>query len=138
MSHPRILVIEDNPADIALLRIAFDRQDEEYELEVLLDGEEALRFIHEHRTGVREPEPWVILLDIALPRHDGMEVLKALRREPALTHIQVVMWSNFADPERTAEIEKLGVIYRAKPMSLHEFLDLGAELFAICKESILV
>ncbi len=63
MQPARILVIEDNPFDIVLLRHALDKQGEDYELEILSNGEEALRFVHEHRTRVREPEPCVILLD---------------------------------------------------------------------------
>jgi CheY-like chemotaxis protein len=89
MSRPKILAIDDSSTDIELLRFALDRQGEEYELEVLRDGAEALEFIREHRTGTREPEPCVIVLDIHLPMHDGMEVLKAVRLEPALTHIQM-------------------------------------------------
>ena len=136
MSRPKILVMEDNPADVGLLRMAFDRKGEEYDLEVLQDGEEALSFIHEYRTGIRAPDPCVILLDTSLPKHDGMEVLKALRREPALTHIKMVVWSTFASPEQVAEVEKFGAIYRTKPMTLLEFFNLGAEILAICKEAI--
>jgi CheY-like chemotaxis protein len=138
MSRPKILVIEDCQADIALLRIAFDGQGEEYDLDVLQDGEEALRFIHEHRTGIRAAEPCVIVLDISLPKHDGMEVLKELRRDPALYHIQVVVWSSFANPKQTAEVEKFGVLHRTKPTTLHEAYELGAEILAICKDGISV
>ena len=138
MSLPKILAIEDSQDDIRLLRIALDNQGEEYDLEVLQDGEKALRFIHEHRTGIRAPEPCIILLDISLPKHDGMEVLRSLSREPALTHIQVLVLSSIAIPEKVAEIEKFGAIYRTKPMTLSEFFDLGAEIFEICKGAILV
>jgi two-component system, response regulator len=136
VSRPKILVIEDCPADIALLRIAFDSQGQEYDLDVLHDGEEALRFIHEHRTGIRAPEPCVIVLDISLPKHDGMEVLKALRRDPALYHIHVVVWSSFANPKQAAEVEKFGVLHRTKPTKLQEAFDLGAEILALCKTPI--
>jgi len=57
MSRPKLLAIEDNPFDIELLRIALDNQGEEYELEVLQSGEEALQFIRENRTGTRAKEP---------------------------------------------------------------------------------
>ena len=79
MQPARILVIEDNALDIVLLRHALDKQGEAYELEILSNGEDALRFVHEHRTRVREPEPCVILLDLYLPVYDGMAVLRAIR-----------------------------------------------------------
>src|SRR5712671_5847759 len=90
--HPgaaKILIVEDNPADILWLRHALDQQGEKYDLQVLLDGEAALRFVDEHRTGLREPEPCVILLDLHLPKYDGIEVLRAVKRVPALAHIHV-------------------------------------------------
>jgi len=135
MSRPKLLAIEDNPFDIELLRIALDNQGEEYELEVLQSGEEALQFIRENRTGTRAKEPCLILLDIMLPKHDGMEVLKALTREPALTHIRVVVLSSLVNPEKRAAAERLGAIFRTKPMTLPELFDLGAELMALCKDA---
>jgi CheY-like chemotaxis protein len=136
MSRPKILVIDDSSTDIELLRFALDRQREECELEVLHDGAEALQFIREHRTGTREPEPCVIVLDIHLPMHDGMEVLKAVRLEPALTHIQVVVLSSFLSTEKRAEVEQCGAVYRIKPSTLAELLDLATEILALCKQAV--
>ena len=134
MSRPRILVIEDNPADIELLRFALDRQGEEYDLEVLEDGEKALEFIKEHRAGLRSPDPCVILLDIHLPKYDGMQILGALKEQPQLTHINVIVISSVASPEHEKEIRALGAVYRVKPLNLRQFMALGADIFAICKE----
>ena len=100
----RVLVIDDNEADIFLLRNALDQQGEDYELEILIDGEEALRFVRESRTGIREPHPCVILLDLHLPRYDGMAVLRAIREAPALEHIQVLILSGLATPQQEIEI----------------------------------
>ena len=63
MSIATILVIEDNVADIVLLRLGLDQTGEEYQLEVLPDGEAALKFIAEHRNGAKTHLPCVILLD---------------------------------------------------------------------------
>jgi CheY-like chemotaxis protein len=136
MSVPKILAIDDSSADIELLRLALDRQGEDYELEVLQNGAEALRFIAEHRAGTRAPEPCVILLDIHLPMHDGMEVLKAVRREPALMHIQVVVLSSFLNAEQKAEVELAGAVYRPKPATLPTLLHLAAEILAMCKQAL--
>jgi CheY-like chemotaxis protein len=129
------LVIEDNEADIQLLRLALDQQEEDYELEILSDGEAALRFVHENRTGVREPEPCVILLDLHLPRYDGMAILSAIREAPPLEHIQILVLSGLANPHQSAEITSLGAFYRQKPSTLDELSELAAEIFAICKRS---
>jgi CheY-like chemotaxis protein len=137
LMHPiKILVIEDSEAEIVLLRNALDHQGEIYELEILRDGEEALRFVHEHRTGVREPVPCVILLDLYLPRYDGMAVLKAIRQEPALEHIHIVVWTGLASPDQKVEIANLGALYKRKPSTLDELEELAAEIIAICKNLI--
>jgi CheY-like chemotaxis protein len=131
----KILIIEDNRADIAILRHALDQQGEEYDLEVLTDGEAALLFVHEHRMGKRAPDPCVILLDLHLPKHNGMEVLGAIRLAPALSHIQVVVLTGLADPKEEADARAMGAIFREKPSSLNQFLQLAAEILAICKGS---
>jgi two-component system, chemotaxis family, response regulator Rcp1 len=136
VGRPKILVIEDNAADIELLRFALDRQGE-YELQVLEDGEEALRFIAEHRAGIHDPDPCVILLDVHLPRYDGLEILDALKKAPALQRIQVFVLSSAATREAQAAIQNKGALYRAKPLTLKHFLELGAEIFAVCKDPVL-
>ena len=133
MPPARIVVIEDNPADIALLRHALDQEREEYELEVLSDGEAALRFVREHRKGDRHPEPCAILLDLYLPIYDGMAVLKAIREAPALEHIHVMVLTALAAPEQQIEIANLGALYRKKPSGLSEVFELAAEIVALCK-----
>ena len=135
MGRPKILVVEDNAADIELLRFALDRQGD-YELQILEDGEEALRFIAEHRAGIHAPDPCVILLDVHLPKYDGLEILDALKQAPALNHIQVVVLSSASTPEAQAEIQSKGALYRTKPVTLKHFLELGAEIFALCKDPV--
>jgi len=66
-----------------LLREALNQLGEDYTLEILTNGEEALQFVQEHRTGVREPEPCVIVLYLHLPRYDGLAILRAVREAPA-------------------------------------------------------
>ena len=133
MQPARILMIEDNVGDIELLRFAFDQQSEDYELDILKDGAEAFRFVHEHRTGVREPHPCVILLDLHLPIYDGMAILRAIREAPALEHIRVIVVSGLASPAQIVEITNLGALYRSKPSELNELVEFAAEIIAICK-----
>jgi CheY-like chemotaxis protein len=135
MTPARILVVDDNTADVRLLRVGLDRQGEEYMLEVLEDGEEALRFVKNHRGGSLEPEPCVILLDLHLPRYDGIAILEAIRQAPVLAHIHVVILSGTATPREKDQIAKMDAVYRLKPFSLNEYYDLAAEIFAICQSA---
>jgi CheY-like chemotaxis protein len=130
----KILVIEDNPADVAWLRHALDQHAEPYDLELLSDGEMALRFVDEHRGGKREPEPCVILLDLHLPKHDGIQVLGAIKHAPVLEHIHVVVLSGVVSPNEEAAIFGLGGIYRPKPFALNECLELAGEILALCRK----
>jgi CheY-like chemotaxis protein len=133
----KILVIEDNPADVFLLRFALNHHQEEYVLELLRDGEEALRFVRQQRTVAAEPEPCVIVLDLNLPGHDGRSVLQAIRDEPLLAHLRVVALSSFVSPKDELEIQRLGVrLYQAKPMKLDGWIALAGEILAICREPI--
>jgi CheY-like chemotaxis protein len=132
---PTILVIDDNSADIFLLRHGLDQQGEPYQLEILADGPAALRFIDEHRTGWREPNPRVILLDLQLPKHNGLKVLRAIKREPVLAHIQVLVLTSFASPIEETNIRSMGAFCRVKPVSLSGYEELAVEVLEICKGS---
>lgn len=129
---PRIVVIEDNPADVALLRRALDEQGEEYDFLVISDGEKALRFVDEQREAV-DLVPCVILLDLHLPRHDGAAVLRAIAREPKLNHVQVAVWTTLASPLEKEEAMRCGAdLYRLKPTSLEGFWELAEILLELC------
>jgi len=137
-THPaKILIMEDNAADVLLLRLALDHHKEDYELEVLRDGEEAIRFVEQQRTLAAGQEPCVIVLDLNLPRHDGKAVLRAIKQEPTLSHIHVVMLSSLASPKDQMEVQRLGVrLYKTKPMVLDDWITLAREILAICREPI--
>jgi chemotaxis family two-component system response regulator Rcp1 len=136
MSEIRILCIDDNPADIGILRYALDDQGEDYELQVLKDGEEALSFVREHREGKLEHKPCVILLDLHLPKHNGLAVLRAIAQVPRLRHIRVLMTSGQAHPTEVNEIVALGAVYREKPDTLDEYTQFAIETIALCKQTL--
>jgi CheY-like chemotaxis protein len=136
-SPPRILIIEDNPSDVFLLRHALDAIGEPFDLRVLTDGEEALKFVQEHRLGLHPPDPCVIVLDLHLPKYDGMAVLGAIKRAPALEHIGVLVLSGVVSSEEMQELLKLGVRrHSRKPSSLSEFQALAEEIIALCKQGV--
>ncbi len=133
MSIARILLIDDSTADVNLLRLALDAQNEKYELVVLRTGQDALRFIQDQTNEGKQPDPCVILLDLHFPGFDGLSILEAIRKSPELTHVHVVVLSGLASPTEQKQIAALGALYVQKPFQLTEFLELGATIMAICK-----
>jgi CheY-like chemotaxis protein len=135
LTPARILVVEDNQADVFLLRHALDEHKDEYQLEILSDGAQALLFIQQQRTAAHDPNPCAIVLDLHLPKHDGASVLKAIREEPTLAHIHVVALTSLASPVEENEVRKLGIrLYRAKPTDLDAWIELAGEILALCRE----
>jgi CheY-like chemotaxis protein len=134
----RIVLIEDNPADILILRHGLDQLEEEYDLEVLLDGEQAMGFVQDERTSLSDPErpePCVIVLDLYLPKYDGVAVLEAIRKEPVLAHVKVIVLTTLSSPRDELEIRRLGVrLFRTKPTQLADYILLAEEILAICRE----
>jgi CheY-like chemotaxis protein len=90
-SSAHLVLIEDNPGDVWLFRYALDATRESYDLNVLDDGDRALDYVHQHWTSLPSAEPCLIILDLNLPKTDGMEILQKLRQAPALAHIKVAV-----------------------------------------------
>ncbi|MGA2880215.1 MAG: response regulator [Bryobacteraceae bacterium] len=136
-SPAKIVVVEDNSADVFLLRHALDQHDEEYVLEVLRDGEEAIEFVNRLRSAGPRAEPCVIVLDLHLPKHDGTAVLKVIRQESALALVHVVALTTLASPKDEQEVRELGVqLYKAKPTLVEEWIKLAGEILKICHDQI--
>jgi CheY-like chemotaxis protein len=131
----RILIIEDNPADVILLRVALDQHKEEYVIEVLRDGAEALAFVQRQRIEPEVHKPCVIVMDMHLPKHDGAAVLKAIRLTPALEHIHVVVLTGMSAPKDEAEVKRLGIrLYQPKPTNLDDWFALAGKILEICHD----
>jgi CheY-like chemotaxis protein len=136
-SPAKIVMVEDNSADVFLLRHALDHHAEEYVLDVLRDGEEAIEFVNQHSAAGPQDEPCVIVLDLHLPKHDGTVVLKVIRQEPSLALVHVVALTTLASPRDEQEVRDLGVrLYRAKPTLVEEWINLAGEILAICREQV--
>jgi CheY-like chemotaxis protein len=134
-SPAKILVVEDNSADVFLLRHALDQHAEKYLLSVLHDGEEAIEFVNRQRTANPPDEPCVIVLDLHLPKHDGTVVLKVIKQEPSLAFVNIVALTTLASPKDEQEVRDLGVrLYRAKPTLVEEWIKLAGEILEICRE----
>jgi two-component system response regulator len=134
MAEARILIVEDNDGDVYFLRRALERMGEDFILEIISDGEQALHFIASQRTTQQEKQPCVIVLDLHLPKHNGLEILHALRKDPVLGHVHVVVTTTIASPREEAKLREMGADFRAKPKHLSEFEAFALHLIECCKD----
>ena len=132
MSGSRIVLVDDNIADVKLLKMAFDEREKDYELQVLRSGGAALNFVQEHRAKGIHHDPCVILIDLNLPEYDGIVILKAIKDTPELANVHVVMLSGFASPRQREVIHSLGATYMQKPLELADYFALGSRVMDIC------
>jgi two-component system response regulator len=133
MSAAKIILVDDNIADVKLLRLSLDGQDGAYELQVLPTGEDALRFVQSHKRSSRGAEPCVIILDLHMPRYDGLEILAEIKRSSELAEVSVVVLSGAASPSQKQQIAELGATYIQKPSELSEYMALGCKIMEICE-----
>lgn len=120
-----ILLVEDNPSDIRLTKRAFKQSNVANELVVVTDGEEALNYLYEH-DGVeyQHPLPVLVLLDIKLPKVDGLEVLAHIRSNERTQMLPVVILTSSREQEDVARSYKLGVnSYIRKPVDFEQFIE---------------
>lgn len=121
----RILLAEDNPADVFLVREALRQGDVQCELRVIGDGEEVLLFLNAVDGG-SEPPVDLLLLDLHLPRLDGESILTHLRASPCGSGVPViVLTSSDSWPDKRKVERHAAVQFFRKPTSLVEFMELG-------------
>jgi CheY-like chemotaxis protein len=124
---PEVLLAEDNPADVYLIRAALDEHGVHCQLRVASDGKDVLGIISEESSRADGERICLIILDLNLPRHDGIEILQRLRESSQLDHIPVVVLTSSDSPRDRLVANELGATrYLRKPSSLNEFLSLGA------------
>lgn len=127
----RILLVEDSPNDVELTLTALAEHKLANEVVVVGDGEEALDYLYRRgRFRLRvEGNPVVVLLDIKLPKVDGLEVLQRMRSEASFRLIPVVMLTSSREERDIVRSYNLGVnAYVVKPVDFHEFVDAITEL----------
>ena len=125
----RILVAEDNPADVYLLREAFSLEGQEVDMTVVTDGEQALEFVQGQGAYSDAVVPDLIVLDLNLPKSDGSDVLRCIRENEAFAGVPVVVLTSSDSPRDRKTIEGLGASsFITKPSDLDSFLALGRTL----------
>ena len=124
----RILMVEDNPTDVQLIAEALRENGVVHELVVLQDGDKALR----HFSASDNAKPDLIILDLHLPKHDGLEVLTKYRQAVQLRAVPIVVLTSSDSPSERRSAEKIGVsAFLQKPMTLDAFLAIGKQLKAL-------
>jgi CheY-like chemotaxis protein len=120
-----ILLVEDDPQDLELALRALKKANFRNRIEVARDGAEALDFIFcegAHASRRIEDAPRVILLDLKLPKVDGLEVLQRIRSDPRTKTIPVVVLTSSKEQKDVVESYRLGVnSFVVKPVSFDEF-----------------
>jgi CheY-like chemotaxis protein len=127
----RILMVEDDPKDVELTLTALEDYKLANEVVVARDGEEALDYLYcRGNFTTRPPEnPAVLLLDLKLPKVDGLEVLQQIKSDEKLRMIPVVVLTSSREERDMVASYTLGVnAYVVKPVDFHEFINAVKEL----------
>ncbi len=135
----RILVIEDNSADVFLLGRALNEQDRRFELTSLADGDNALAFIRREGAYADAAIPNLILVDLNLPDCDGTEILREIRRARHLAGVPVCAWSSSQSRRDRDLLTELGVVrFITKPSGLDQFMEIGKILKDLLEQCLFV
>jgi DNA-binding response OmpR family regulator len=127
----RILIVEDDPRDVELTLTALDEYNLANEVVVTRDGEEALDYLNYRGkfSSRSDGNPAVLLLDLKLPKVDGLEVLQRVKSDEKLKTIPVVVLTSSHEEKDMVASYRLGVnAYVVKPVDFHEFVNAVKEL----------
>ena len=126
MNRP-ILLVEDNPMDVDLTKRAFARHKLANPIEVARDGEEALAHLTRWEAG--EPLPVVVLLDLKLPKVDGLDVLRRIKAHPQFRMLPVVILTTSAEDHDVQTAYELGAnSYIVKPVDFEKFMEVATHI----------
>ena len=127
----RILLAEDNERDVELTLAALDEHNLANEVVVAHDGAEALDYLYARGkfSGHANGLPVVVLLDLKMPKVDGLEVLRQMRRDTEFKHVPVVMLTSSREEQDLVHSYELGVnAYVVKPVDFQKFVDSVKEI----------
>jgi len=130
-SLKKILIVDDSDFDVELTVNALQENHVANELDVARDGAEALDYLYRRGAFASRPNtlPAVVLLDLKMPKVDGLEVLKTIKSEPAFKMIPVVMLTSSREEQDLLKCYELGVnAYVVKPVDFQEFVNAVKQL----------
>ena len=133
MSHePFVLLVDDDPDDVELTKIAFEEIHFPYKVVVMNDGAKALDFLFsdgEFSGRDKHDTPALILLDLNLPKVHGLEVLKKLKEDPLLKYVLVVVLTSSMEDKDRKRAATLGTnLYIQKPVSFDDFSNVVSQI----------
>jgi len=130
-----IVVIDDNPGDIELLRMALEGAGVDCTLSVLDNGRDAMEFVQRLGPFAGIPAPDLVILDLNLPSNDGVEILQAMRSGDAFPDVAVVVLSSSSSPREKSRAASLRVKrFIMKPPDLDAFMKIGVTLGELLAE----
>lgn len=131
---PVILIIEDNPGDVRLIKEAFRESSLRATLSFVPDGLAAARFFHDVERASGDNLPRLIVLDLNLPRKSGFEILKDIKCNETLKRIPVIVLSSSSNPDDIARAYDLHAnCYLTKPVGFDPFLNIVKAVEYFCR-----
>lgn len=126
----RILLVEDDPNDVELIQLALESYHFVNQMDVVMDGAQALSYLHgSGETLVTRMLPRLVLLDLKLPKVDGLQVLRAIRAHPQTRDLVVVVMTSSAENQDLSTCYELGVnSYIVKPLDFKQFVDVARQV----------
>jgi len=131
-TKPLILLVEDNPADMELMSEALNRCESEVRLDVACDGDQALHYLFETVPNKKDRllhNPVVVILDLHIPKIDGLEVLQRIRDDQRTNSLPVVILTSSNEQEDKLKSYQLGAnSYVRKPVDFFKFVEVTRNL----------
>jgi CheY-like chemotaxis protein len=124
-----VLLVEDDPGDVLMTREAFQDYKVHNQLHVVNDGEQAMAFLRQEGEYAGRPRPDLVLLDLNLPRMDGRQVLHAIKSDPELSSIPVVvLTTSEAEDDVLRSYSLHANAYVTKPVDFERFIDVVRQI----------
>jgi CheY-like chemotaxis protein len=125
----QVLLVEDDPGDVLMTREAFEDYKLRNQLHVVNDGEQAMAFLRNEGEYADLPRPDLVLLDLNLPRMDGRQVLDAIKSDPELSSIPVVvLTTSEAEDDVLRSYSLHANAYVTKPVDFERFIDVVRQI----------
>ena len=124
-----VLLVEDDPGDVLMIREAFDDHERNRSLTVVADGEHASDLLHRRGEYAQATMPDLVLLDLNLPRKDGREVLAEIKSDPAFRSIPVVvLTTSKAEEDILRSYDLHANAYVTKPVDFNRFIEVVRQI----------
>ncbi len=125
----QVLLVEDDPGDVLMTREAFEDYKVHNQLHVVNDGEQAMAFLRQEGEYAGLPRPDLVLLDLNLPRMDGRQVLDAIKSDPELSSIPVVVLTTSEAEDDVLNSYSLHAnAYVTKPVDFERFISVVRQI----------